>query len=167
MAITEFGSATPSTLNSVKERGSNGALRSQPSTFISSLLTRLLLLLNERPNECRDFVCFRVEREMSGIEHVHLGRGHVFAIAFRLAGIEREIVLAPDDEKLRLRLLHPRLPFRVRVDVRPVIVEEVALNLRLPRRVQECVFIGPKIGIVELNVGIVSDVARLCRLQRK
>ena len=102
---------------------------------------------------------------MSGIEHVHFGRRHVLAIAFRFAVIEREIVFAPDDEKLRLPLLHPRLPFWIRVDVRPVIVEEVALNLRLPRRVQECVFISPKIRIVELNVRSVSDMTRLRRLQ--
>src|SRR5437870_2052771 len=102
---------------------------------------------------------------MSGIENVNFGLRYVLAIAFRLAGIEREIVLAPDDENLRLRLLHPRLPLRIRVDVSPVIVEEVTLNFGLPRRVQECVFIGPKIRIVELNVWVVSDVARLRRLQ--
>ena len=104
---------------------------------------------------------------MSGIEHVHFRLRHVLAITFRFAGIEREIVLAPDDEKLRLCLLHPRLPLRIGVDVRPVIVEEIALNLRLPRRVQECVFVRPKVRIVERNVRIVPDMTRLCRLQRK
>jgi hypothetical protein len=42
---------------------------------------------------------------MSGVEHVHFGGPHILAIAFRLAGNEREIVFAPDDEKLRLRVL--------------------------------------------------------------
>jgi len=84
---------------------------------------------HESPNKFRDFVCFGIEREMSGIEHVHFRLRHVFAITFRFAGIEREIVPAPDDEKLRLRLLHPRLPFRISIDVGPIILKEVSLNV--------------------------------------
>ena len=45
-------------------------------------------LFHERPDKRRDFVCFGIEREMSGIEHVHFGVRHVLSIAFRLAGIE-------------------------------------------------------------------------------
>ena len=52
-------------------------------------------LFHECLNEHRDFVCLGIEREMSSIEDVDLGFRHIFAIAFGLAGIEREIVLTP------------------------------------------------------------------------
>ena len=76
---------------------------------------------------------------------------HILAVAFRLAEVEREIVLAPEHQKPRLRLLHPRLPLRIGIDIRAVVVEEIALNLRLPWCVQKGVFIRPEIRVVELN----------------
>ena len=84
---------------------------------------------HESPNKFRDFVCFGIEREMSGIKHVHFSLRHVFAISRRLAWTESEIVPTRDDENLRLRLLHPRLPFRISIDVGPMILKEVALNV--------------------------------------
>jgi hypothetical protein len=45
-------------------------------------------LFHERPDKRRDFVCFGIEREMSGIEYVHFRLRHVFPIAFGFAGIE-------------------------------------------------------------------------------
>ena len=41
---------------------------------------------------------------------VELRIRHVFAVPFRLAGIERGIVPAPDDQELGLCLPQPRLP---------------------------------------------------------
>ena len=68
---------------------------------------------------------------MTGVENMNLRVGHILAIAFRLAGIEREIVLAPEDQKLWLRLLQPVLPLWISSDVRAIIVEQIGLNLRL------------------------------------
>jgi hypothetical protein len=45
--------------------------------------------------------------------------------------------------------------------------KNVALNLGLPWRVQEGIFISPKIGIIEFNLRIVSDVARLSGCKRQ
>jgi hypothetical protein len=61
---------------------------------------------------------------------------YVPAIAFRLADIKRGIVLAPGDQELRLGLPQPDLPLWVIIDIRSIVVEEVALNLSLPWRVQ-------------------------------
>lgn len=96
---------------------------------------------------------------MSCIEHADLRARHILAVAFRLAEIEREIVLAPDDQELWLRLLHPRLPLRIGRDIRAVVIEEIALNLCLPCRLQEGILISPKIWIIELDIRVVSDVA--------
>src|SRR4029453_11060636 len=112
-----------------------------------------------------DFVCFSVQCEMTSVEDMELRFRHVLAVALRLAEIEREIVFAPDDEKLWLRLLHPGLPLRIGIDVRPVIVEEVALNLCLPGLVEKTKFVGPQIRIVLFDIRIVAEMARLCRLQ--
>src|SRR5438552_869407 len=102
---------------------------------------------------------------MTSVEDVNLGFRHVLVVAFRLAEIEREIVRAPDDKKLRLRLLHPCLPLRIGGDVGPVIVEEVTLNLRLLRLIEKIKFVSPKIGVISLGVRIVSDMTRSGRLQ--
>jgi hypothetical protein len=42
---------------------------------------------------------------MACFEYINPGVWYVFAIAFRLAGIEREIVLSPNNQQLWLRLL--------------------------------------------------------------
>jgi hypothetical protein len=57
----------------------------------------LFLSLHELTYQCRNFIGFGIKREVSCVEHVHLGVRYVLAVAFRLANIEREIVLAPED----------------------------------------------------------------------
>ena len=94
---------------------------------------RLFLRFHELTDERRNFISLRIQREVAGVEHVNFGIRDILAVAFRLSEIEREIMLAPEDQKLRLRLLHPRLPFRISVYVRAVVVEEIALNLSLIR----------------------------------
>jgi len=84
------------------------------------------------------------------VEYDDLRIRYVSAVAFRLAEIEREIVLAPENQKLWLRLLEPCLPLRISINVRAVVIEEIALNLRLPWRIQKCILVGPKIQIIEL-----------------
>ena len=83
-------------------------------------------------NQTRNLVCLGIQREVSRVEYVDLRFRHVHAVPFRLAGIEREVVLAPDDQEPWLRLLQPCLPLRISGDVRAVVIEEIALNLRLP-----------------------------------
>jgi len=52
------------------------------------------------------------------------------------------------------------LALGVGVDVRAVVIKEVALNVGLAGLVEEREFIGQKIWVVAIHVGIVSDVAR-------
>src|SRR5437016_12843463 len=95
---------------------------------------------------------------MTGIEHVDFGRRHVAAIGYRFRRLERPVVLAPEDEQLWLRLAHPGLPLGVGLDVRAIVVEEVALNVGLAGLVEKREFIGPEIRVVAIYVGIVPDV---------
>src|SRR5205809_6830337 len=104
---------------------------------------------------------------MSSIEHVDFGLRHIFAIAFRLAGIEREIILTPDHEEARLGLLHPCLPLRVSVDVRPIIVEEITLNFSLAGLIEKIILVSPKIRVVAFKVGIVADMPGPSCCERK
>jgi len=69
-------------------------------------------------------------------------------------------VLAPEDQELWLRRLHPCLPLWIGLDISAIVKEEVALNLCLPWRIWKCVFIGPKVRIIQLNLRIISDMAR-------
>jgi hypothetical protein len=51
-------------------------------------------------------------------------------------------------------LAHPRLPFRVGVDVRSIIVEKIALNVGLAGLIQKVKLVGPQIRVVAFDVGI-------------
>ena len=73
----------------------------------------------------------------------------------------------PGDDELWLHFPHPRLPLRISVDVSAVVVEEIALNLCLPGRVEKCMCVCPQVWIIELDIRMVSDVARLCHCERQ
>jgi hypothetical protein len=124
-------------------------------------LVRADFFRSKLTDQGRYLVCFGIKREVSCVEDVDFRLRYILAIAFRFAEIEREIVLAPENQKLWLRLLEPCLPLRISIDVRAVVIEEIALNLRLPWRIQKCVLIGPKIRVIELDLRIVSDMAGL------
>jgi hypothetical protein len=123
--------------------------------------------LNKLTYQRRDLVCLGIKREVSCVEDVNFRLWYILAVAFRFAEIEREVVLAPKNQKFWLRLLEPCLPLWISIDIRTVVIEEIALDLRLPWRIQKCVLIGPKIRIIELDLGIVSDMARLRGCQRQ
>src|SRR5215467_167990 len=97
----------------------------------------LRLRLHELPEQRRHLIGFGIQREVAGVEDRDPRVRHVLAIPFRLAEIERGIMLAPEDQQLGLRLLEPGLPLGIRRDVRAVVVEEIGLNLRLAWRVQK------------------------------
>jgi hypothetical protein len=52
-------------------------------------------------------------------------------------------VLAPDYQQARLVHLHPCLPLRIIFDILAVVVEQIALNLCLSRRIKKCELVGP------------------------
>src|SRR6266853_156185 len=122
---------------------------------------------HKAPHKLRNLICCGIEREMTCIEDVDFGLWHVPAIGVRFRKLERQIVFAPEDQKPRLLLAHPSLPLGIGVDVRAVVVEEVALNVGLAGLVEKGKFIGPEVRIIELDVGIVPDMARPGRLQRQ
>ena len=76
-----------------------------------------------------DLIGFCIERVLRRV--CVSQRWYILAIAFRLAEVEREVVLAPEHQKPGVRLLQPKLPFRIGLDIRAVVIEEIALNLRL------------------------------------
>ena len=104
---------------------------------------------------------------MTAIHNVNFRVGHIPAIGFRLGGIERALILAPDHQQMRLILAHPRLPLGIGFDVGPVVVEEVALNIGLAWLVEKIKFIRPEIRVMAFHVGIVARMARLGGLKRQ
>src|ERR1700733_1236341 len=104
---------------------------------------------------------------MTGIEDMDFGFRHIAAISLRFRKLERQIVFAPEDEKSRLLLTHPCLPFGVDIHIRAIVVEEIALNVRLAWLIQKGKFIGPEIWVITFYVGIVPDMARPGRRQRQ
>ena len=65
-------------------------------------------------------------------------------------------MLAPQNQKPGLGLLYPCLPLWIGIDIRAVVIKQIALNLRLPGRIQKGEFIAPKIGVIELDIRIIS-----------
>src|SRR5208282_6018645 len=102
---------------------------------------------------------------MTAVDNVNFSVRHIFAIAFRLARVERELILAPYHQQARLLLAHPRLPFRVGVHVGSVVVEQIALNLSLAGLVEKIEFVSPQIWVIAFDIGVVSDMARARRSQ--
>src|SRR5206468_6565702 len=101
---------------------------------------------------------------MTGVENVNLGVRHILAVAFWLARIEREIVITPDHQQARLFLTHPSLPLGIGLYIGAIVVEQIALNLRLLRLIEERELVRPQIRIVAIDVRIVPDMARPRRL---
>src|SRR3984893_1072871 len=124
-------------------------------------------LLHEAPDKLRNLIRCSIEREMARIEDVDLGLRYVLAVAFRLPKVEREIVLTPNHQQPRLLLAHPCLPLGIGVDVRGVVVEEVALNVGLAGLIEKIKFVGPEIRVIAFHVWIVPNMARPRRRQRQ
>src|SRR5579871_111154 len=62
---------------------------------------------NESLHQCGHLIGGGVHCEMTAVDNVNFGIRHILAVAFRLAGIERSLVPAPDHQQSRLLLAHP------------------------------------------------------------
>src|SRR5712671_5523535 len=96
---------------------------------------------------------------MASIQYMDPCVRDISPIRLRLRQLEREIVFAPNHEQARLPLAHPRLPGGICIDVRAVIVEEVALNVGLTWLTEKSEFVGPEIGVIVFHVRIIPDMA--------
>src|ERR1700722_17783433 len=121
---------------------------------------------DEPPHQPRDFVRRRIQCKVTGVENVDLRGRYVAAIGLRLRGFERRVVFAPKHEKPWQVTGHPRLPLGIRLNIRAVVVEQVALNVGLAGLVQKCEFIAPEIGVIALDVRIAPQMPRPRRRQR-
>src|SRR5260370_35711405 len=83
-------------------------------------------LRHEAPDELGNLIRGGIEREMPRVEDMDFGRRHVATIGLPFRQLERQAVLAPEREQARLRLPHPGLPLGAGVDVRALVVEQVA-----------------------------------------
>src|SRR5712692_6824717 len=119
-----------------------------------ALIESLCPRLDEASDELRDLIGGGIEREMTRVEDVDLGLWHIAAISLGLRKLERQVVLAPENEKPRLLLAHPGLPLGVGIDVRAVIVEEIALNVGLAGLAEKGELIRPEIRVIPFHAGV-------------
>src|SRR6266566_8513063 len=118
------------------------------------------LRLHELIYKRRNFIRFGIESEVSCVENVNLSVRYIPAIGLRLREFEGEVILAPNHQQSRLPFAHPRLPLGVGVDVRAVVIEEVALNIHLAGLAKKGKFIGPQVRVVALDVRVTPHMAR-------
>src|SRR5215831_14681881 len=82
---------------------------------------------------------------MPRVEAVHLRMGKILQIRLAALAREEDVVLSPENDRLGLLLSEERLPLRVKLYVRPIIIEKIELD---PSRV------GP-IEIMQIHVPVV------------
>src|ERR1700722_1390144 len=75
-----------------------------------------------------------------------------------LGNHERGVVLAPYNQRGRLMLPQPSPPSRIAGHVRPVIVEQVDLDVVFARTAQESKLISPAVGINRLGIRVRADM---------
>src|ERR1700686_1612460 len=109
------------------------------------------LRLHELTYKRRNFICFGVKSKVPCVENVNLSVRYIPAIGFRLRELEREVIFAPNHQQPRLPFAHPCLPLGVRVDVRAVVIEEVALNIHLAGLAKKGKLIGPEIRVIAFH----------------
>src|ERR1700692_3067785 len=154
MKYSTAGCASPGYVSVASSRCSHSGLSQRVPPGTSTVRT------DKASDQCGDLICSGVQCEMTGVENVNLGVRNILPVALRLAEVEGEVILTPDHQQLRLLLAHPSLPLGVGVDVRAVVVKEVALNVCLVGLVEKGKFIGPEIRVVAFDVGIVPDMTR-------
>src|SRR6267378_6440673 len=130
-------------------------------------LLQLIGRVEKIANQFRDLIRRGIEREVTSVEYVDPSARHISPIGLWLRQLEREIVFAPDHQQPRLPLAHPRLPRGICLDVRAIIVKEVALNVGLTWLAEKSEFVSPEIGVVPFHVGIIADMTSARRCQRQ
>ena len=75
-------------------------------------------------------------REVACGQAMDLGVRKDFQKGFSSCWREEDIALTPEDDRLRLMLFEERLPLRIVLDVRTVVIEEIELNLLAMRALQ-------------------------------
>src|SRR6266478_5494066 len=118
------------------------------------------LRLHELIYKRRNFIRFGIKSEVPCVENVNLSVRYIPAIGLRLREFEREVILTPNHQQSRLPFAHPCLPLGVGVDVRAVVIEEIALNIHLAGLAKKGKFIGPQVRVVALDVRVTPHMAR-------
>ena len=92
-----------------------------------------------------------LDSEMAGVETVHLSVRESFEIGLATLRGEENVVLAPEDDGFRLPRPQEGLPLRVELDIGPVVVEEIELDLLRVWTFQKMVVHIPIVGADELR----------------
>src|SRR5260370_28896504 len=87
------------------------------------------LHLHELTYKRRNIIRCRIQREMTTIDNVDFGIWHISPVRFRLRGVKRCFILAPNHQQARLLLTHLGLPPWIVFAVGAVVLEHAALNL--------------------------------------
>src|SRR6516165_4059073 len=105
------------------------------------------------------------DREVTCSEFVNLCGGQSLQIRIASLGTEEEIALSPEDDRLRLMLLQKLLPLWIQVNVRPVVVEQIHLNLPAMRTLHSDIVVGiPVVGTNQFRIRRTRQIYGLDRV---
>src|SRR6266436_624280 len=68
------------------------------------------------------------EGEVAGIQPMNLRMGKILEIGLAAIARQEDVVLPPENDCLGLLLSEERLPLRVELYVRPIVIEEIELD---------------------------------------
>ncbi|CAD5263221.1 hypothetical protein BOSE62_30567 [Bosea sp. 62] len=110
----------------------------------------------------------RLQREMAGVEQMHLGARHLLLQIVDPLEREEWVVLPPDDQHRRLAFGEVALPGRICREIALIIVQQPKLDLAIARPIQPGLIHRPGIGREPLGPRGAMDVleARRLRLQQ-
>jgi hypothetical protein len=86
------------------------------------------------------------------VEEVDFGIRKIALECLRAGGDERRIVPPPDHQSRRPVLAQPRLPRRIGRDIRPVVVQQIGLDLALAGSRQVGIFVSPGVRIITFRM---------------
>src|SRR5262249_6187458 len=87
------------------------------------------LALVERAHLARDLIEGILDGEVARIQPMHLCLRKNVEVRVTALWCEEDVVLTPEDDRFRLPVPQEGLPFRVKLDVGAVVVEQIELHL--------------------------------------
>lgn len=121
----------------------------------------------EVADERTDLIRPILQREVAGIDQVKLGCGIISQIGLRACGGKYLVACAPDDERGWSARSQKRLKLGIQRDVRPVVIEQIQLNLLVSRALKQRVVVPPRVGIDAARIVHAVQILPLDLVQRE
>src|SRR5215469_1881906 len=106
-----------------------------------------------------------LDRKVTGVETVHLGRRQVFEISLSALACKKNVVLSPKDQRLGLVIAQEPLPLGIQPDICSVVIKKVHLHAAGVRPVHEAKVHVPVVGTNQFGMFMAMQINGLDRIE--